>query len=236
MKLLLLTIIPAIFSVGCGGFSSKAQIRESANGSVVNRKIIQTDNKTTPKTLDLSLVDFKNFTFPDFGNGNAAKTFTLKGGTSDKRAVFPKFNWRKTYLFELTGDDENEAVTHVIAEGCQMGCESSHLFYIYTADGKQPKLLWKFAVAGDVLGGLKAVNFKIDEIVLEAFGECSAENGLIKPNVDLEKNPKLKTSNYTRFVFTRDANGFAQTGKDILPLANTNLAEYRPQISFGEPE
>jgi hypothetical protein len=182
-------------------------------------------------------VDFANYTFPEFRLGQTEKSFTLKNGASSEKEVFPKFTLRKTYYFDLTGDRRDEAVSHIIAEGCQLGCEKSNLFYIYTSENKQPKLLWKIATGGNVLGGLKWANFAIDEITMEVFGDCQVENQVIKPEVDVKKNADLKTTNYTRFVFSKKGNDFVQTSRDLLPLtANVDFTEFRPQISFGDPE
>jgi hypothetical protein len=234
MKILLLIIFLSILQSGCANISTDAQIRANGNGMVSNIKSNQTNTNTKVNTLDISTVDFKNFSFPDFSGGPVPKTITLKNGTTDSRNGFPQYTLRKTYFFDLTGDVENEAVTHIIVDGCQIDCESNN-FYIHTADGNQPKLLWKIATGGDLLGGLKTASFKVNEIVLETFGECTIENSVIKPKIDPKKKPVPKTGLYTRFVFTRGENGFIQTGSDILPLPiNTNIAEYRPQISFGE--
>ena len=230
MKLFLLVCIFLLFAAGCGKFNTKAQIRASNTGSV------KTGNSNKTPVLDISSVDFKNFTFPEF-DGSPEKTFTLKNGASENKNTSQKYTLRKTYYFDLTGDERDEAISHIIADGCRMGCESSSLFYIHTADGNQPKLLWKIATGGDALSGLRVVNFKLKTIILEAFGECWNDNGVIKPNVDLKKNAQLKTTSYTRFEFALGENGFMQRAKTILPLpAKTDIVRYRPQISFGEPE
>jgi hypothetical protein len=227
MKLFLPVFIFLIFAAGCGKIQTEAQIRASNTGWVSNT------NTKKANTLDISTVDFKNFTFPAF-NDKPAKTFTLKNGATETKNVYPRYSLRKTYYFDLTDDEKDEAVSHIIVDGCAMGCESSNLFYIHTAEENEPRLLWKIATGGDVLGGLKSAHFKSKEIILEAFGECSLENGVIKPKIDIKTNARLKTSSYTRFVFALGENGFTQSTKDVLPLpANINLIEYRPQISFG---
>ncbi len=234
MRIFIPVIFFSVFAAGCVHVKTDAQIRASNTGKVV----ITNSNKPTPNRkknpIDLTKVDFKNFTFPDF-RGAGEKTFTLKNGASETNPALPKYKLRKTYYFDLTGDDEDEAVSHIIADGCQMGCESSNLFYVHTAAEQKPKLLWKVAIGGNVLGGLKAANFRANQIVMEVFGDCTIANGIIKPEVDMKKNPRLIASNYTRFVFTGGENGFLQTGRDILPLTtNIDFTEYRAQISFGE--
>lgn len=233
MRIFIPVIVFSVFAVGCVHVNTEAQTRASNTGIILSNTKKPTPNRKR-NSLKISSVDFKNFTFPDFGGLNG-KTFTLKNGGAESINGMPKYKLRKTYYFDLTGDDEDEAVTHIIAEGCQMGCDSSHLFYIHTADANQTKFLWKIAIGGDVLGGLKAAKFKSNQIVMEVFGDCAIENGIIKPVVDLTKNTRLRTTNYTRFVFTGGEDGFAQTGKDLIPLtSNIDFSEYRVKISFGE--
>jgi len=234
MRIFIPVIIFSVFAVGCVHVRSDAQVRAANTGKVV----VTNSNKSTPyrkkSSLNLTTVDFKNFTFTDFGGINE-KTYTLKNGVSDSKNAAPAYKLRKTYYFDLTGDEEDEAVSHIVADGCQMGCDSSNLFYVYTADGKQPKLLWKIAVGGNTLGGLKAANFKSNEIVMEVFGNCAIENGIIKPEIDMKQNTRMKTNTYTRFVFTGGEDGFSQTSKDIMPLtSNIDFTEYRVKIGFGE--
>jgi len=233
MKLFFLVIIFSLFASVCGEIKTQAQIRGASSGKIINGK----DKQSTPNAnvFDISTVDFKNFTFPDFTVGNTLNSFTLKNSKAEAKGGFPKYTLRKTYYFDLTGDANDEAISHVIAEGCQMGCDSSNLFYIHTTENNKPKLLWKIATGGDILGGLKAANFKAKEIIFEVFGDCSINNSVIIPNIDMKKAANLKTTNYTRFVFSRSENGFTQTGKDLLPLpANASIVDYHSQISFGE--
>ena len=232
MKISLLIIFLSVLSYGCGSFSTEAQIRASSNVTIGNTN--QTNSNINSNTVDISTIDFKNFTYPDFFAGKPEKTFTLKNGKSEKIAGMPGYSLRKTYYFDLTGDDIDESVTQIMAEGCQISCDPHSLFFVYTLENNQPKLLWKIATGVDELGGLKSVNFQVNEIVLETFGDCSLENWRTKPLIDVKKNPKLKAANYTRFVFSRGADGFTQSAKDLLPLAETNFLEYRPQISFGK--
>ncbi len=235
MKLCFLVILLTVFSYGCGNFSTKAQIRASSNGKVSNINAAnQSNSKIKVKTAEISTIDFNNFTYPDFSGGAVEKTFTLKNGKSEKKVGVPGYYVRKTYYFDLTGDEKDEAVMQIMAEGCQVSCDPRSLFFVYTMENNQPKLLWKIATGVDELGGLKSVNFKVNEIILETFGDCSLENWRTKPIIDIKKNPKLKAANYTRFVFSLGADGFTQSAKDLLPLGYINFLEYRPQISFGK--
>jgi len=223
-----------LFSYGCGSFSTKAQISASSNGRVSNTNTAnRTNSKTQPNKPIFSAVDFQNFNYPDFVGGNVEKTFTVKNGKSERKVGTPTYSVRRTYYFDLTGDEKDEAITHIMAEGCQVSCDPRSLFYVYTMENNQPKLLWKIATGVDGFGGLKSVNFKINEIILETFGDCSLENWWTKPIMDVKNNPQMKAFNYTRFVFSLGTDGFTPSGKDLLPLAQTNFLEYRPQISFG---
>jgi hypothetical protein len=243
MKLFFLALIFSFFASGCGKINTEAQIKASNNNlsnfpaSNTGKVIVSNVNKSTPNpnTLDISTVDFKNFTFPEFKLGKSEQTFTLKNAVAESSNNYPKYTLRKTYYFDLTGDAKDEAISHIIADGCQLGCDSSSLFYIHTVDGDKAKLFWRIAIGGDAFGGLKAANFKAKEIILDVFGNCTLNNSVIIPNVDMTKNSSLKTNQFTRFVFSRIENGFIQTGRELLPLPkNTNAADYRSQISFGE--
>lgn len=234
MRLFLIVIVCFLFAVGVGNISTTAQIREDPNtGKTATDKENKSTQKKSAKPFDISKVDFKNYTFPDFSTD--VKTFTLKNSASGIKDVFPRYVLRKTYYFDLTGDKKKEAISHIIAEGCQMGCETSNLFYIHTEENNQLRLVWKIATGGDVLGGLKSAKFNVDEIIFEVFGDCTVENLVIKPEVDLKKNAQLKTTNFTRFVFSVTEDGFTQTAREVLPLpAKISFPDYRSQIRFGE--
>ena len=205
---------------------------ESLTAAAQTQKNPQKQPTPKTKTLDISKVDFKNFTYPAPNGTKPDKSFVLRNGASIS-SDFPNFRLRKTYYFDLTGDGGDEAITHIIADGCRLGCESSSLFFIYTRDEKETRLLWKIAVGGDAMGGLKEANFTEEQIVLETFGDCALEGWLITPKVDVKTNPTLKIMNYTRFVFAGD--NFTQISKNVLPLARSvNLTNYRPKISFGD--
>lgn len=231
MKLIYAVILLAAISSACSNIRTEAQIRSTGNGKVVNTNPV----KPTPPVavIDLSTIDFANYTFPEI---RGEKVFTLKNGRTERKLRMPAYNLRKTYLFDITGDENDEAISHILADGCDFGCESSNFFYIFTPDGNQARLLWKIGIGGDTLGGLKAASFKINEIILETFGNCINNNGIIKPLVDLKKNPGLKTNTYTRFVFKRNGSEYIETEREILPLGSENLEEYRPQITFGEDQ
>jgi hypothetical protein len=234
MKLFIQAIFLFFFFLGCPQMQIEAQTRSSNTGTVVNRPAAA---RTSPKANlnEISRVDFRNFTFPGFGGANPEKSIAMKNGRSETTKDAPKYFLRKTYYFDLTGSEQDEAISHIIAEGCQMGCDRSSLFYIHAWDSNQPKLSWKIAVGGDVMGGLKSANFDFNRFVIEVFGDCRLEDGVIKPDVDLKKNAALKTTNYTRFVFTGDDKGFTQTSREVLPLpTDFDLQDYRSKISFGE--
>lgn len=233
MRLILLAAVLFLLTAGGGDFSVIAQNRVNGDATVADKNKNQTNSKKTKG--DISKVDFRNFTFPDFNPADPAKTFTLKDGKGQDKQTFPKYTLRKTYYFELNGDENDEAISHIIVDGCQMACETSHLFYIYTGDKNQPKLLRKIGVGGDVYGGLKSAHFNSREIIFEVFGESEYSDGLMKTNVDLKKNPSVTTNSYTRFVFAFGEKELVQKSREVLPIPeNLNLIDYRPLITFGE--
>src|SRR5688572_20966220 len=111
MKLFFLVIIFSFFMSGCGSINPQAQLSAS-NNSPTNSKasktglVVQSNvSQSTPNrnTFDLSTIDFKNFTFPDFGAGQSEKTFTLINAKAESKDGLPKLTLRKTYYFDLTG-------------------------------------------------------------------------------------------------------------------------------------
>ena len=214
-----------------GNISTTAQTNASANPEEKKLTVYKT------KPFHISKTDFKNLTYPVPLSAGGEANFTLRNGTALKTADLPNFRLRKTYFYDLTGDGADEAITHILADGCQMGCGNSNLFFIHTPENDEPKLLWKIAVGGDTLGGLKAVNFNAGEIIVDIFGECSLDGWLINPRADVKTNPELKTTRYTRFIFTGDANGFMKKTKEILPLSgNIKFSQYKARINFGVKE
>jgi hypothetical protein len=238
MKQIFLLIFIAFFSLNCGNFSTKAQIRATSNGQVGNNNQNNQTTSKTPVKTDITKFDFKNFTYPDLFDGNAEKSFTLKNGRfgDAKQSGSHVYTLRKTYYFDLTGDENDEAITHILVEGCGEGCDSHSLFYIHTVEDQQPKLIWKMATGSEALGGLKSAAFKNKEIVLESFGNCIIQDALITANYDQKIPRNIIPTAYTRFVFSLTENAFTQTSKDILPLLDKDIAGYRAQISFGEQE
>ena len=235
MKLFFPVVIFAIFALWTVAPMIGQSTTASKNGTVINK------NQNTPETKKnasvISKTDFTNFTYPVPNIGKLEKSFSLKNGSSEEKDGLPNFTLRKTYYFDLTGDNEDEAITHILGGGCQMGCESSSLFYIYTLENNKPKLLWKIASAGERYGGLKAAHFRDNEVIIETFGDCSLEDWLIKTKLDLKRNPKLKTTLYSRFQFPFENGLFSSPTKMVLSLENPlNPNNYRPQITFGKPD
>jgi hypothetical protein len=217
----------SLFLIFVGGWLLvEAQTTGGGNSKVADKK------PSKKKTLDISKTDFKNFTYPVPSAFNSEKSFTLRNGVSVKVEGMSNFKLRKTYFFDLNGDGNDEAITHIQGDGCMLGCESSSLFFIFTPEENRARLLWKIAVGGGTMGGLKAASFTDEQIVIEAFADCALEGWLILPKVDVKTNPNLKTSSYTRFVFSGDH--YTQSKRNVLPLTSTiNLADFRPNISFG---
>ena len=207
---------------------------QKSSGTVVNKP---TDSQKPKNTSEISKFDFKNFTYPIPDIGMPEKSVTLKNGSQAAKNGLPNFKLRKTYYFDLTGDRADEAITQIIADGCQIGCESSSLFYVHTLENGKPALIWKIAIAGDIMGGLKSAHFNVKEFTIETFGDCTLDDWKIKTNLDLKNNQKIIAYHYSRFVFTYENGAFSSGTKILLPLENNlNMAGYRPKISFGEPE
>ena len=120
-----------MLSLNCGSFSTKAQIRVNANGTVINSN---SNNKPVVKLppIDIKKVDFKNFAYAELLTGTGDKNFILTNGQyrSKKSLSQRVYTLRKTYYFDITGDEKDEAITLILAEGCGDDCDSHNLFYV----------------------------------------------------------------------------------------------------------
>src|SRR5215203_1495535 len=141
MKLFVMVVLFA-FSLYVGAAQTAAQA--STTGAVTSKSPAVPEPKKS--FSEITKTDFKNFTFPIPIVGNLARAFTLNNGKSEKKEGLPNFRLRKTYYFDLIGDNQVEAISHIIVDGCQLGCESSSLFYIHKLENNQPKLIWKIAI------------------------------------------------------------------------------------------
>ena len=224
-----------MLSLSCGSFSTKAQIRVNANGTVI---FSNSNNKPVVKLppIDIKKVDFKNFAYPELLTGTADKNFILTNGQyrSKKSLSQRVYTLRKTYYFDITGDEKDEAITLILAEGCGEGCDSHNLFYVYTVENNQLKLIWQIATGAEALGGLKSAAFKNKQIVLELFGNCTIDKSLISARFDPKNPKKILLTDFTRFVFSFKDNVFSYSTKELLPLQVKNITGYNFQISFGE--
>ncbi len=73
---------------------------------------------------------------------------------------------------DVTGDGEEEALVELYAEAG--GTEASEDVYIYTQQGGNPVLLWKFATGDRADGGLRRIAAENGELVVELFGVGTA--------------------------------------------------------------
>lgn len=235
MRLILTCLFLSFFSFSCSNYSTEAQIRVDANG-----KVNGDSNQTRQSVIDISTIDFQNFTYPDFYAKNEGKTFTLKNGefvyVDEKQTDSRNYKLRKTYYFDITGDKKNEAITHIFAETGAESTDPQSVFFVHSIENRQPKLIWKIAAGKEELGGLKFVHFKNKEIILETFGNCSIKDWSIVASFDVKNVGKIENASFTRFVFTLENNAFVQTSREVLPLPKVNMMNYRPQILFGEQQ
>ena len=221
--------LPIILVFVFTAFSVSAQKTTSARGTAQIGKSNEPKAEQYANAETLS-VDFKSFTFPNFAV-TGKKTFTLKNGSFNyanaKTAEFYNFQLRKVFYFDMTGDEKTEAVAHILAAMCE-DCSTRSAFYLYSAEKKQPKEIWKIALGAAEKCGLKEVQFDKSEVVLDAFGDCALKDWSIL------NEPKSKKSDiFTRFVFNRKNGEFIQISKEVFPFPAKDIPTYRSQIKFG---
>jgi hypothetical protein len=168
----------AVIAAACDGSSGSA----TATGASTrpNQSELRS-NKSQPKS-PVGQIDFKNFTYPKLPTGKCSMNdVRLTNGKYEAPETVPRKIpsvdcWSVvlgpiTYG-DVTGDGEEEAIVELYAEAG--GTEASQDVYIYTLQGGNPVLLWKFATGDRADGGLRRIAAENGELVVELFGVGTA--------------------------------------------------------------
>ena len=115
-------------------------------------------------------VDFNNFTFHQFWGGRAIK---LRNGKLEfeSQGCHTEINLKGVTYLDLTGDRTEEALVHLEDFTACGSSGVSDYYYIYTAQNRRPRLLWRFATGSEGLAGLKDFKLAGRVLVFELFGK-----------------------------------------------------------------
>lgn len=199
-----------------------AQITGSKSGTVVS----PTPEAKQGERTDLSVFDFRNFSFPDpLGTAPDSLLKMTNGAALKGRIVLAK-----TYFFQLTQDEYDEAISMILDSGCESGCSDATRFYVHSPGPKLPELIFRFASGSGQACGLRSADFSINRFTIEVFGDCELKNEWIA--VSRQKS----SGKATRFVFESSANGFRAVTRETIIAPPFDPVDFRPRISFGGPQ
>jgi hypothetical protein len=166
----------AFTAAACGGGSATA-----TGSSTKSEQSESKSNKSQRKSL-IRQIDFKNFTYEKLPTGKCSMNEVhLMNGRYDAPADIagkrPAVDCWSVALGpitygDVTGDGEEEAIVELYAEAG--GTEASEDVYIYTLQGGNPVLLWKFATGDRADGGLRRITAENGELVVDLFGVGTA--------------------------------------------------------------
>jgi hypothetical protein len=131
-------------------------------------------------------VDFANFTFPRTTGlkvSGGRKTFTLKDGRFPESTNEVGMSLADVTYGDVTGDGVEEAMVNLgIHTG---GSAMPNCLYIYTLDGKRPRLLWAFETGDRADGGLRRIYAEDGQLVIELYGRGTRIGGRLYGTEDV---------------------------------------------------
>lgn len=200
----------------CSGVSGKLQ--ESS---------AQPPNRSSKSAIRQA--DFKNFSYPKLPTGKCSlEEIHMKDGKYKAPEEWAPDRtssvgcWAVTLdqvdYGDVTGDGIEEAIVTLYAE--MGGTESSQDVYIYTSQGGEPVLLWKFATGDRADGGRRRIAAENGALVIELFGVGTM---IGKDLYDTEDVPDCCPEHYTRTKYNWQEDRFQQEGpQDVLPNPSGN--------------
>jgi hypothetical protein len=182
-------------------------------------------------------VDFKDLSYPI---SSTPGTVRLKDGQArffeDKDLGNGWFDLRRVDYVDLTQDGKKEAVVQLIWVVCGGSCDGgSDLFYFYSIENGQLKLLSRIetgSIAYDC--GLKSFVLRKQELILEAFRQCTFDGVSLKSAYDAEeRGGKFIADEFTRFLFEFNGRQFVMKKRELFPNPEKNVMNYPSKISIG---
>lgn len=169
--------IPFI-AAACNGGSGSA----TASGPLTKTEQSESkSNESQPKS-PIRQLDFKNFTYPKLSTGKCSMAevslvngkYNAPEGIAGTRPAVDcwSVDLGPITYGDVTGDGEEEAIVELYAEAG--GTEASEDVYIYTLQGGNPILLWKFATGDRADGGLRRIAAENGQLLVELFGVRTA--------------------------------------------------------------
>ena len=231
------TFVLVCLVVGVGMAVSACSIGDSASqrpsSQVSASPTVQALMKSIPtRNSSIREIDFANFSYPAkpaFSYGR--KSFKLQHGRYEGHKIRDPLLLAFVGYGDVTGDGVEEFM--VVLEVSLRGTGIPHIVYIYTVEGRSPKLLWAFETGDRGDGGLRQAYAENGRLVIELYGKGKlvAKNVFESDPFALEGAccPKL----FTRARYAWQGDRFQQEGsEEILPNPESSgsvvMAPYRP--------
>lgn len=215
-------LVFAFITAACSGTSGKTHPSPTQSPAAASSASI-TPDQTPPKNREskpeaaIRQIDFKNFNYPKLPTGKCSmnEVRMTNGRYNAPESIAGKIPsvdcWSValgaiTYG-DVTGDGEEEAIIELYAE--RGGTEASEDVYIYTLQGGNPVLLWKFETGDRADGGPRRIAAENGGLVIELFGVGTA---IGKKLYGTEDVGACCPKHFTRTKYKWDGTRFQQSG------------------------
>lgn len=160
------------------GACNRSSGSATASGPLTKTEQNESKSKKSLPPSPIRQLDFKNFTYPKLPTGKCSMNeVRLTNGryeaTESIAGKIPSVDCWSVALGlitygDVTGDVDEEAIIELYAE--RGGTEASEDVYIYSMQGGNPVLLWKFETGDRADGGPRRIAAENGRLVIELFG------------------------------------------------------------------
>lgn len=172
--------------------------------------------EASDKNVSIRRIDFRNFTYPLPKDlvvpGNPKNTLKLKNGElpiirDSDGLIIGGASLTKINYGDVTGDQIEDAVIYIsLVSG---GSGMPGIVYVYSTEGKKPKLLWRFATGDRANEGYKKAYASKANLVVELFSPIDSR-GACCP------------TKFTRTIYEWQGAQFKQKRKLLLHLKESD--------------
>ena len=190
---------------------------------------------------EFAKVNFKNFNYP---SNREVRVISLKNGGYEYAYKAPKgekygsggedYDLKNVYFLDVTGDKKKEAIVLISVLSCGGSCDGgAYLLYIYSANYKKPKLLWRLETGSRAYGcSIKSLSIETSKINIELFGRCITEKDVEDDSLGIL--PKFNIKDSTQLLYEFDGKSFARKRKEYVSVPERNIVNYNSEISLIE--
>lgn len=226
-------LLVMIFSSGCkllGIQPDTVSSANSANKQPIHSKItpVPSPSSTSTTNIDLSKVDFANFTYPwTDGLGNPNKKFTLVNRELKETNDNVGLDLYSVVYGDVTNDGVEEAL--VVLSVYTGGTAHPHVVYIYRTNNHLPHLLWGFNTGDRGDGGLRQIWSENGELVIDLYGKDRVIGKDLYKADDFQSHPDW----FTRAHYKWNGKRFQQQGKEVLKNPSGSGSPIMPIFKFS---